>query len=91
MRKMHASLSQQFTVFSAYGMAPLSATPSLPHLGQAFPPIGSSFLTARSSFQASGPSFPHAVLMQLLIELAFPMGQVGRQSEAPDTSSANSL
>ncbi|GLT74864.1 hypothetical protein SLA2020_466300 [Shorea laevis] len=66
-----------------------SATPSLPHTGQAFPLVGTSFPTAATSFDASGPSFPHAVLMQLLIEHAFPMGQMGRQSEAPDTSSTN--
>ncbi|GLT26325.1 hypothetical protein SLA2020_014030 [Shorea laevis] len=66
-----------------------SATPSLPHTGLAFPPVGSSFPTTGPSFHASVPSFPHAMPMQLPIEPTFPMGQMGRQSEAPDTSSAN--
>ncbi|GKV15216.1 hypothetical protein SLEP1_g26018 [Rubroshorea leprosula] len=75
----------------AYGMHQPSATPSLPHTEQAFPPVGTSFPIAGPSFHASGPSFPHAMPMQLPIEPAFPMGQMGRQSEAPDTSSANLL
>ncbi|GKV48031.1 hypothetical protein SLEP1_g54870 [Rubroshorea leprosula] len=87
--RMQASLSQQFTAFSAYGMRLPSATPSLPHTGQAFPPIRTSFPTVGPSFHASGPSFPHAMPMQLPIEPAFPMGQMGRQSEAPNTSSPN--
>ncbi|GKV16756.1 hypothetical protein SLEP1_g27350 [Rubroshorea leprosula] len=87
--RMHASLSQQFIAFSAYEMHPPSATPSLPHTGQAFPPVGTSFPTAEPSFHASGPSFPHAMPMQFPIEPAFPMGQMGRQSEAPNTSSPN--
>ncbi|GLT51025.1 hypothetical protein SLA2020_244730 [Shorea laevis] len=89
MGRIQASLSQQFTAFSAYGMRPPSVTPSLPHTGQAFPPVGTSFPTDGPSFHPSGPSFPHAMPMQLPIEPAFPMGQMGRQSEAPDTSSAN--
>ncbi|GLT29732.1 hypothetical protein SLA2020_045780 [Shorea laevis] len=89
MGRMQASLSQQFAAFGAYGMRPPSVTPSLPHTGQAFPLAGTSFPTAGPSFHASGPSFPHAMPMQLPIEPAFPMGQMGRQSEAPDTSSAN--
>ncbi|GKV41993.1 hypothetical protein SLEP1_g49455 [Rubroshorea leprosula] len=73
----------------AYGMRPPSATPSLPHTGQAFLPVGTAFPIARPLFHASGPSFPHAMPMQLPIEPAFPMGQMGRQSEAPNTSSPN--
>ncbi|GKV50017.1 hypothetical protein SLEP1_g56735 [Rubroshorea leprosula] len=86
-----ASLSQQFAAFSAYGMRSPSATPSLPYTGQAFPLVGTSFLTVGPSFHASGPSFPHAMPMQMLIELAFPMGQMGRQSGSPGASSANPL
>ncbi|GKV24305.1 hypothetical protein SLEP1_g33932 [Rubroshorea leprosula] len=84
-----ASLSQQFAAFSAYGMRPPSATPSLPHTRQAFPPVGTSFPTTGPSFHASRPSFPHAMPMQMPIEPTFPMGQMGRQSGSPGTSSAN--
>ncbi|GKV14333.1 hypothetical protein SLEP1_g25229 [Rubroshorea leprosula] len=84
MGRMQASLSQQFAAFSAYRMRLPSATPSLPHTGQAFPPVGTSFPTARPSFHASGP-----VPMQMPIEPAFPMGQMGRQSGSPGTSLAN--
>ncbi|GKV09925.1 hypothetical protein SLEP1_g21358 [Rubroshorea leprosula] len=89
MGRMQASLSQQFAAFSAYGMRPPTATPSLPHTGQAFLPVGTSFPTAGPSFHASGPSFPHAMPMQMPREPAFPMGQMGRQSGSPGTSSAN--
>ncbi|GKV05533.1 hypothetical protein SLEP1_g17533 [Rubroshorea leprosula] len=63
-------------------MHPPIASPSLPHSGQAFPLVGSSLPTAR-------PSFPHAMPMQLPIELGFPMGEMGRQPQAPNTSSVN--
>ncbi|GKV43043.1 hypothetical protein SLEP1_g50384 [Rubroshorea leprosula] len=84
-----ASLSQQFVAFSAYGMRPPTATPSLPHTGQACPPVGASFPTVGPSFHASGPSFPHAMPMQMPIEPTLPMGQMGRQLGSPGTSSAN--
>ncbi|GKV13843.1 hypothetical protein SLEP1_g24815 [Rubroshorea leprosula] len=89
MGRMQASLSQQFAAFSAYRMRPPSAIPSLPHNGQACPLVGTSFPIVRPSFHASGPSFPHAMPMQMLIEPAFPMGQMGRQSGFPSTSLAN--
>ncbi|GKV01786.1 hypothetical protein SLEP1_g14311 [Rubroshorea leprosula] len=73
----------------AYGMRPPTATPSLPHTGQAFPHVGTSFPTSGPSFHAGGPSFPHAMPMQMPIEPTFPMGQMGRQSGSPGTSSAN--
>ncbi|GLT26772.1 hypothetical protein SLA2020_018170 [Shorea laevis] len=82
MGRIQAFLSQQIVSFSAYGMRPPTATPSLPHAGQAFPHVGSSFPVAE-------PSVPHAMLMQLPIELAFPMGQMGRQSKTPNTSPVN--
>ncbi|GKV15377.1 hypothetical protein SLEP1_g26170 [Rubroshorea leprosula] len=84
MGRMQAALLQQFTAFTSYGMCPLSANPSLTYAGQAFPVVGSSYPT-------TGPSFLHAMLMQLPIEPAFPMGQMGGQSEAPDTSLVNAL
>ncbi|GKV21627.1 hypothetical protein SLEP1_g31588 [Rubroshorea leprosula] len=89
MGRMQASLSQQFAAFSAYGMRPPNATPSLPHTGQAFPLVGTSFPTAGPSFHASEPSFPHAMPMQMPIEPSFPMDQMGRQSGSPSTSSTN--
>ncbi|GKV13407.1 hypothetical protein SLEP1_g24415 [Rubroshorea leprosula] len=83
------TISCRELVHSAYGMRPPRATPSLPHTKQAFPPVGTSFPTVGPSFHANGPSFPHAMPMQLPIEPAFPMGQMGKQSEAPNTSSPN--
>ncbi|GLT68133.1 hypothetical protein SLA2020_403910 [Shorea laevis] len=68
--RMQATLSQQFAAFTAYGMRPPSATPSLTHAKQAFPVRG-------SSFPATSPYFPHAVPMQLPIEPIFPIGQMG--------------
>ncbi|GKV17595.1 hypothetical protein SLEP1_g28075 [Rubroshorea leprosula] len=89
MGRMQASLSQQFAAFSAYGMRSPSATPSFPYTGQAFPLVGTSFPIARPSFHANGPSFPHAMPMKMPIEATFPIGQMGRQSRSPGTSSAN--
>ncbi|GLT41118.1 hypothetical protein SLA2020_152040 [Shorea laevis] len=82
MGRMQAALLQKFTAFTAYGMHPPSANPSLTHVGQAFPIV-------RLSYLATGPFFQHAMLMQLPVDPAFPMGQIGGQLEAPDTSSVN--
>ncbi|GLT30321.1 hypothetical protein SLA2020_051250 [Shorea laevis] len=82
MGRMQVALSQQFAALTTYGMRPLSANPSLTHAGQAFPVVG-------SSYPATGPSFLHAMPMQLPIEPTFPMGQMGGQSQAPNTSPVN--
>ncbi|GLT58422.1 hypothetical protein SLA2020_313140 [Shorea laevis] len=91
MGRMQATLSQQFATFTTYGMRPPSANPSLTHAGLPFPAIGSSYPATGPAYPATGPSFLHAMPMQLPIEPAFPMGQMGGQSEAPDTSPVNPL
>ncbi|GKV43257.1 hypothetical protein SLEP1_g50571 [Rubroshorea leprosula] len=82
MGRMQSCLSQQFATFNAYGMHPPMVGPSFPPTGQAFPPTG-------TSCPPAGPSFQHDMSMQLPMEHGIPMGNVGRQSKAADTSPSN--
>ncbi|GLT28150.1 hypothetical protein SLA2020_031030 [Shorea laevis] len=84
MGRIQACLSQDFATFNPYGICPPMISPSFPHAGQAFPPTW-------TSCPFVGPSFQHDMPMQLPMEPGIPMGTIGRQSQATETSPINPL